>query len=201
MQTAKGFTLIELLVVIGILAVLAAATILVINPAELFAQGRDSSRISDLQVVNSAISLYLADVDNPDLGAEAAGGRCMADPGALNAPFEAGAADTCGSIVTSRAIDGAGWVDIVFTDMTSRPFGALPIDPRNDDEVALCNGGAPNACYFYAYKNSGTEWKVAGRLESEKYRVQMSDDGGIRSTCVTFLENTCYFEAGTNLGL
>ena len=36
----RGFTLIELLVVIAILAVLATATILVLNPAELLKEGR-----------------------------------------------------------------------------------------------------------------------------------------------------------------
>lgn len=38
----KGFTLIELLIVIGILAVLATAVIMVLNPAELLKQARDS---------------------------------------------------------------------------------------------------------------------------------------------------------------
>ncbi|MGC9603563.1 MAG: type II secretion system protein, partial [Minisyncoccia bacterium] len=41
-----GFTLIELLVVIGILGTLATAVVLVLNPAQLLAQARDSTRLS-----------------------------------------------------------------------------------------------------------------------------------------------------------
>ncbi len=55
----KGFTLLELLIVIGILAILAAVTILVINPAELLKRARDSSRISDLNTLKTVIGLAL----------------------------------------------------------------------------------------------------------------------------------------------
>ena len=48
----KGFTLIELLVVIAILAVLATAVVVILNPAELVKQGRDSTRISDLAALH-----------------------------------------------------------------------------------------------------------------------------------------------------
>ncbi len=48
----KAFTLIELLVVIAILAVLAVAVTLILNPAELIRQGRDSIRLSDLATIN-----------------------------------------------------------------------------------------------------------------------------------------------------
>ena len=57
----KGFTLIELLVVIAILAVLAVAVTLILNPAELVRQGRDSTRLSDIGTVHRAIGLYFAD--------------------------------------------------------------------------------------------------------------------------------------------
>src|SRR3989344_4014430 len=66
MQT-KGFTLLELVIVIGILAVLGAVSVLVLNPAQLFAEARDSSRVTDLQSVTNAIGLYFTSVSTPNM--------------------------------------------------------------------------------------------------------------------------------------
>src|SRR3989344_9177132 len=63
----KGFTLIELLIVIGIIGILAAAVIVVLNPAELLAQARDGTRLSDTDSVTSAINLYIASTDAPEI--------------------------------------------------------------------------------------------------------------------------------------
>ncbi|HMB17541.1 MAG TPA: prepilin-type N-terminal cleavage/methylation domain-containing protein, partial [Candidatus Paceibacterota bacterium] len=41
----QAFTLIELLVVIAILSILAVAVTLILNPAQLIRQGRDSTRL------------------------------------------------------------------------------------------------------------------------------------------------------------
>ena len=57
---SKGFTLVELLVVITILAALAAAVVVVLNPMELLAQGRDAQRMSDLDTVQDALLILLA---------------------------------------------------------------------------------------------------------------------------------------------
>ncbi|MFA7202011.1 MAG: type II secretion system protein, partial [Candidatus Paceibacterota bacterium] len=47
-RQVSSFTLIELLIVIGILAILTAAVVIVLNPTELLKQGRDSTRMTDL---------------------------------------------------------------------------------------------------------------------------------------------------------
>ncbi|MDD4931709.1 MAG: prepilin-type N-terminal cleavage/methylation domain-containing protein, partial [Candidatus Colwellbacteria bacterium] len=60
-----SFTLVELLIVIAILAVLAAAVVVVLNPAELLAQARDSQRSTDLRTLKDAIDLWT--LDNPSL--------------------------------------------------------------------------------------------------------------------------------------
>lgn len=67
MKNKKGFTLVELMIVIAILAILAAVVIFALNPAELFRRARDSQRMSDLRVLSSALSYYLADVTTPIL--------------------------------------------------------------------------------------------------------------------------------------
>ena len=66
---SKGFTLLELIIVIGILAILGTVSVLVLNPAQLFAQARDTTRIQDLQTMNSALGLYVSSVSSPSLGA------------------------------------------------------------------------------------------------------------------------------------
>ncbi|MCL4392125.1 prepilin-type N-terminal cleavage/methylation domain-containing protein [Patescibacteria group bacterium] len=65
----RGFTLIELLIVVALLSVLATAVILIINPAELLAQGRDALRISDLATLNSTLALFQADHWQRSIGA------------------------------------------------------------------------------------------------------------------------------------
>ena len=57
----RGFTLIELLIVIGIIAILAAATIIAINPARQFAQARDSQRQTNIETILDAVGQRLAD--------------------------------------------------------------------------------------------------------------------------------------------
>lgn len=57
----RAFTLIELLVVIAIIAILSVVVVLSLNPAETLRQSRDSNRVSDLDTLTHALSLYQAD--------------------------------------------------------------------------------------------------------------------------------------------
>jgi len=57
----KGFTLIEILLVIGIIAVLATVVIVALNPAQRFADARDSRRLADIQSILSAVQQYIVD--------------------------------------------------------------------------------------------------------------------------------------------
>lgn len=179
-QDKKGFTLIELLIVIGILGILAAAVVVVLNPGELLAQARDSSRISDLDNVRTATGLYLSDVTSPTLTA---------------GPFSTANA-TCGlGVCTVRAIyaiDGSGWVGVDLSAISGgSPIPNLPRDPTN------------SATYQYAYEGNNTNktFELNARLESQKHRAKMTTDGGDKNGCVTWIEETCYYEIGSEPGL
>ena len=167
----RGFTLIELLVVISIIAVLATAVILVINPAELIKQARDSTRISDLAALNSAISLYLADVASPGLGG--AGGTSCSSVTELctsgtSARKSGGGACTPNATTT---VDGLGWISVDMADISSgSPLSRLPIDPNNGS--ANCGAGL-EAC-FYSFICNSTNYELNAAMESTKF----ADGGG-----------------------
>ena len=105
----RGFTLVELLIVIAILAVLSVTVVVVLNPAELLKQARDSTRISDLASINSAIALYLTDIASPGIGG-INDTACSARLGRLTAggtsPFLAGMTPTVDS---TTEVDGNAW--------------------------------------------------------------------------------------------
>lgn len=60
-RSQKGFTLIEILVVIGIIAILAAITVIAVNPARQFGQANDTARTSDVSAMLNALGQNIAD--------------------------------------------------------------------------------------------------------------------------------------------
>jgi prepilin-type N-terminal cleavage/methylation domain-containing protein len=182
-QGKRGFTLVELLVVIAILAILAAVVVVVLNPAELLAQARDSQRISDLGQVSSAIALFLSDVSDISGNMD-------------NGPFST-VSSTCGFSVSCTVrnvytVDKLGWAAVDFTKISGgSPLSVLPRDPTN------------NATYQYAYmgNKASATFELDARLESAKFRDKMVNDGGNKNTCSTYTESTCYYEVGNDPGL
>ncbi|KKR05000.1 MAG: hypothetical protein UT32_C0024G0010 [Parcubacteria group bacterium GW2011_GWC2_39_14] len=61
MKEQKGFTLIELLIVIALIAILAAAVIIGLNPARQFAQARNSQRWSHVNALLNAVNQNVAE--------------------------------------------------------------------------------------------------------------------------------------------
>jgi prepilin-type N-terminal cleavage/methylation domain-containing protein len=181
-KISRGFTLIELLIVIAILAVLATASVVVINPAQLLAQARDTQRIQDLASVSSAISLYLTTATTPTLGAQ--------DTSTVN--VVCGFSTTPCVVDATRETSGIGWV-VVNLDNTSggSPLATLPTDPSS------------TATYQYAYvgDNTNKTFQLDARLESTKYAPLMQTDGGADSVCTTWVSEDCYYEVGNDPGL
>lgn len=168
----KGFTLIELLVVIAILAVLATAVILVINPAELLRQARDSTRVSDLTNINRAIALFLVDVSSPTWTANT---RCTSGTETVVAGI------VC-TLAATTTVDGNGWVNLNFNVISSgSPLARLPLDPVNDSTNTTC-AGATNGCYYAYYASSTTgKYRLLANMESTKYAAEVepnAEDGG-----------------------
>ncbi|TSA45381.1 type II secretion system protein [bacterium] len=159
----RGFTLIELLIVIAILAVLATAVVLVLNPAELLKQGRDATRISDLAILNSAIALWVSDVLNPS-------GHW---PGSTTYNCTAGTLKPGGSVgctlnanTTSTGVNS--WVNLDFSLIAAgSPLSRLPLDPNN---LGTCKGATTTVCqYAFAASTTVGVYEINAQMESAKF--------------------------------
>lgn len=89
----KGFTLIELIIVIAIIALLAAATFVAVDPAKRIGEARNAQRWSDVTAIADAYMNYLVD-HNGTVAATAvttayiahtASSSCSSDPSACTA--------------------------------------------------------------------------------------------------------------------
>ncbi|HXF44175.1 MAG TPA: type II secretion system protein [Candidatus Paceibacterota bacterium] len=191
----KGFTLIELLVVIAILAVLATAVILIINPAELIRQARDSTRISDLAALSSAVSLYLSDVATPYLGGPSTSCSNAARCTSGTTEFFSGIVGC--STYTTTTVDGNGWVSVDFTDISSgSPLSRLPLDPNNGAASGDCAEDGTAIC-FYSFGCNSTNYEINAVMESKKF----AKGGGSAVENVDGGDQSDIYEVGNKLDL
>ncbi|MDP1688794.1 MAG: type II secretion system protein [bacterium] len=188
----RGFTLLELLIVIGILAVLATAAVLVLNPAELLRQARDSTRVADLTSLHKTVALYLTTIKNPLM--DNGGGHCADQPAASHRVYSnlEGATSSLTtfpyvsavvvypdnvSTTISRAVDGSGWLPVNLTAMANSPLSKFPIDPVN----ATSTSSSTTYVYIYGCDDASDTWVITARLESDKYintlGIQTRDGG------------------------
>ncbi len=172
----KGFTLIELLVVIAIIVVLATVVLLAINPAELLARGRDSTRLQDMSVLRKAIDATLAS------------GSAVLPAGTDGATCEF-SNTTCVSAVTTgaRVTTGGGWLPMDISGF----LPLLPVDPKQAGGTTMPTafGGAP-VTPRYKFASDGSSYRIATYLESRSNSAKLADDGGTLPAA---------FETGTDM--
>ncbi len=185
----KGFTLIELLIVIGILAILSSAVVVVLNPAQLFAQARDTQRLNDLATLQSAIAYYLSttSVTSNYMAPNTAGNTCASNWWASfvvggNGPFTA-VPPASQSTQVSRAVNGTGWIPMNFSTVSGGAvLSTLPVDPTN----------STTNYYAYSCNEADKLFELDTVLESAKYSPMMTNakDGG---------DAASFYETGSKL--
>lgn len=168
----KAFTLIELLVVIAVIAILAVVVILVLNPSQLLAQGRDSTRLSDMVTITKAVNVYNSDkggIVGSSLGTPNVTYLSVPDPTATTtagtncAGLGFSGAYHCAASSTYRKTNGTGWIPVNFASVTvGSPLGILPVDPIN----------TTSSGEYYQYKTDGTTFEITAVPESQKYNSQ-----------------------------
>ncbi|KKR23135.1 MAG: hypothetical protein UU40_C0002G0007 [Candidatus Uhrbacteria bacterium GW2011_GWD2_41_121] len=139
MRTKKGFTLIELLIVIAIIAILAAAIFVALDPVTRFQEARDARRYNDLN--NTLTAVVTDQVDNGGTYIAAVTG--LTDDLFYTIGTDVAACDAgCTAQVTQAACaDLTGLV-------TEGYLGSVPMDPST--------GTAGKTDYYISKKANGT---------------------------------------------
>jgi len=208
-NSKKGFTLIELIIVITILVILGVVVVVLIDPAEILAQSRDSQRISDLASMKGAIQIVMSNGVPSNAGTVCYSTNppeTTSNPDA-NIYVSSPSAGTSAYVTTAAAArqlaDGTGWVKIDFTGLaTGNALSNLPVDPINDyDTAGLYYRWGCN------YNGSIYQYELDATLESAKWQPGCSvsncedkgaNDGG-NSNAGTPLGGR--YEIGNNLNV
>ena len=121
MKKRSAFTLIELIIVIAIIAILAGAIFVAVDPARRLNEARNARRASDVATILDAVRKYQADNEGVHYDE-------VADMSA-GAPYGIGT----GPCLTCPAVGGvSSCVDI--EDMGSNYLSTVPFDPKGGNE-------------------------------------------------------------------
>ena len=193
----KGFTLIELIIVITILVILGVVVVVLIDPAEILKQSRDSQRISDLASIKGASQLVLT-----------SGTPSTADCGStqpinstssmwISLPSTTGgSAYSSTTAALSQLADGTGWIRMNYASSTTgRALSNLPTDPTNTLSGSLY--------YRWGCTNIGNiyEYEIDATLESAKYKASCTASGCDDKSARDGGNSATRYETGNNLNI
>jgi prepilin-type N-terminal cleavage/methylation domain-containing protein len=174
-QNNKGMTFVEVLIVMGIISILFASFFYIWNTMDIFRKSRDSKRINDLQLLDTALKTLLSTERNINLGEENIIYTSLPDSSSTCAsynllPLFFPYSYRCQTSENYLKVDGNGWLPVNFTLGKILTISVLPIDPLNNKD------------YFYAYQVRQGRYKLTARFETKTNISKMSNDGGFEPT-------------------
>lgn len=140
----SGFTLIELIIVIAIIALLAAATFVAVNPAKRIGDANNAQRWADVTAIADAWMKYI--VDNN--GTNVTSSSCVSDE--LNcriAAYGIGGAASTSAPCDAATQNGTVWLDALVTEGY---IGTIPYDPSS----TYVDGTTSTGYYFKKDSNN-----------------------------------------------
>lgn len=199
----KGFTLIELIIVITILVILGVVVVVLIDPAEILAQSRDSQRISDLASIKGATQLVLSNavpanastVCRTDVSPENGSNASSSIYVSLSSAGSSGYVTT--SAATLQNASTTGWIKMNFTGLsTGNALSGLPIDPTN-------SYSASGLYYRWGcnYNSNLYQYEVDASLESAKYKPSCTASNCDDKSARDGGNSATRYETGNNLNV
>jgi prepilin-type N-terminal cleavage/methylation domain-containing protein len=183
----RAFTIIELSITIAVISVLIIVLFFIIKPQDFFKKNRDFQRITDIQLLNSAIDIFKQEEPTISLGEVGKIYVSLPDPtstcpswSSYLPPLPYGYQYACSS--EPKNINGTGWIPVNFGLTSMAQLNELPVDPINSPP------------YYYAY-STGRSYEISAYLEfdgSKRIDGLAGKDSGTSWNV---------FESGSNLKL
>ncbi|MCS7200576.1 MAG: prepilin-type N-terminal cleavage/methylation domain-containing protein [Patescibacteria group bacterium] len=199
----RGFTVIEILITIAIIGLIAGILIQTFKPVVHYQKARDTKRLADLNMLESAIRSYILMTSTPSLGPTTTGYEESMPTIFISIPFDKEDIRSLtysegsknfkirqASSTTYLRNDGQGWLPINFRVLNYPPLFSLPADPLN----VYARG---KFFYSYVFRRSNSTFEINAKLESPFYKQGGNDD----RTSTDNGNNTSTYEVGTDKSL